>query len=226
MITEAIPAWVIHKHWSGDTSARVIFFTESFGLVSALYKGGRTPKKQALVQAFLPLWLIMNVHKDAYYVRQLDMMASPMPLTGRTLFAGLYVNELLYHALKPLDPHPSLYVAYTETLKELQLDSNRLSMERVLRRFEWVLLSSCGYHLSFTHDATMQNPILSDRTYRFIAGEGFVLSDEGISGAHILAIAEDRLDDVSVLLAAKRIMRCAIFHAVDGKEFKARALYG
>ena len=41
----------------------------------------------------------------------------------------------------------------------------------------------------------------------------------------MLAMSQDKLDDIIVLNAAKRIMRHAIDHALDGKEIKARALY-
>ncbi len=225
MITNALQAWVIHKSWSGDTSARVVFFTREHGLVHCLYKGGRTPKKQALLQSFTPLWLAMDVRGDAHFVRQLEVAASPMFFVGQILFAALYVNELLYHALKPHDPHAELHEAYTFTLHALMSASDRFAIETILRRFEWTLLTSCGYHMSLSHDARSAKPIVANGFYRFIAGEGFVLADEGISGAYVIALSQDKLDDVAVLSAAKRIMRCAIDHALDGKEIKARALY-
>ena len=225
MITDALQAWVIHKSWSGDTSARVVFFTAEHGLVHCLYKGGRTPKKQAALQAFTPLWLIMDVRTNAYFVRQLEIAAPGMPYSGQPLFAGLYVNELLYHALKPHDPHPALHGAYTHTLQSLLLAEDRFAIERVLRRFEWTLLTSCGYHMSLTQDPRSGEAIVAHRFYHFMPGEGFVLADEGICGAHIMAIAADNLDDTAVLNVAKRIMRRAIDYALDGKEIRSRGLY-
>lgn len=225
MITNAIHAWVIHKSWSGDTSARVVFFTREHGVLSCFYKGGRTPKKQSLLQSFAPLWLTMDVRGDAYFVRQLEMASSPLHYPGQTLFAGLYVNELLYHALKPHDPDATLHTAYTFALQALMHASDRFAIEAVLRRFEWALLNACGYHMSLSHDARSAQPIVDDRFYHFIAGEGFILAPEGINGAHIIAFAQDKLDDVEVLGVAKRIMRRAIDHALDGKEIKTRSLY-
>jgi DNA repair protein RecO (recombination protein O) len=225
MITNAVHAWVIHKSWSGDTSARVIFFTQEHGLLSCFYKGGRSPKKQALLQAFIPLWLVMDVRGDANFVRQLEVAAAPIHLPGQNLFAGLYINELLYHALKPHDPHATLHTAYTLALQALMMASNRFAIEMVLRRFEWELLSSCGYHMSLTHDARSTKPIMAHHFYRFIVGEGFVLAEEGVSGAHLIALSQNKLDDLAVLSMAKQIMRRAIDHALGGKEIKARALY-
>ena len=225
MITNALHAWIIHKSWSGDTSARVVFFTQEHGLMSCFYKGGRTPKKQALLQSFIPLWLTMDVRGSSYFVRQLEMAAPPLHFSRQTLFAGLYMNELLYHALKPHDPPAALYAAYSFALKALMIAPDRFAMEAVLRRFEWALLSSCGYSMSLLHDARSAEPIVADGYYRFLAGEGFVLARTGISGMHILALSQDKLDDVAVLNVAKQIMRRAIDHAIDGKEIKARALY-
>ena len=225
MITDALQAWVIHKYSSGDTSARVVFFTREHGLVKCLYKGGRTPKKQALLQAFIPLWLAMDVRGDFYYVRQLEIAATPIQLVGKNLFAGLYVNELLHYALQPQDPHATLHAAYAHALHSLMTASDRFAIEAVLRRFERVLLTSCGYHMSLTHDAHSATLIAASSHYRFIAGDGFVLADEGFCGAHIIALAEDKLNDVVVLNVAKKIMRRAIDHALGGKEIKARALF-
>lgn len=225
MIADTHQAWIIHKYWSGDTSARVIFFTQEHGLVNCLYKGGRTPKKQALLQPFLPLWLAMDVRGDFHFVRQLEMAAAPISLVGSSLFSGLYINELLFHALRSRDPHESLYFAYIDTLKALVNVADRFALEAVLRRFEWVLLASCGFQMSLTHDARTDMPIDMDRFYRYVAGEGFVLATEGIKGVHIAAMAADQLDDVAVLSVAKQVMRRAIDHALDGKDIKSRAFY-
>jgi DNA repair protein RecO (recombination protein O) len=225
MITDAIKAWVIHKSWSGDTSARVVFFTREYGLIACFYKGGRSPKKQALLQAFTPLWLTMDIRGHSYFVRQLEMAEFPLQLLGQNLFSGLYVNELLYHMLRPHDQHSLLYDAYIETLQTLMIANGRLTLEPLLRRFEWTVLTTCGYHMSLTHEADSTSPIVVDKYYRFVAGEGFYVDEEGIAGGDIIALAHDKLDDLTVLNTAKKIMRRAIDFVLDGKEIKARALY-
>ena len=225
MITDALRAWVVHKYWSGDTSARVIFFTEEHGLIHGLWKGGRTPKKQALLQAFIPLWLVMDARGDAHFVRHLEVADTPLYPSGQGLFACLYVNELLHHALRPNDAHVTLHKSYQKTLEALSTSTERYFIEVVLRRFEQTLLMSCGYQMRFTHEAHSTKPIIDALYYRFIPGEGFVCAETGILGAHVIAIGEDRLDDVAVLRDAKRIMRCAIDHALEGKDIRARALY-
>jgi len=225
MITDGLQGWVLHKRWSGDTSAQVTLFTREQGLINAQFKGGRTPKKQSLLQPFTPLWLSIDTRHDWHYIRQLDVISPSLVLTGDSLFSGLYVNELIYHGLYPLDPSPSLYDAYMQTLHALTQVVLRLDIEKILRRFEWQFLLSCGYVFSLTHEALIQRPVLHDCFYNFIAGEGFVLATQGISGQSIIALANDELDDLIVLKAAKWIMRRAIDHALNGKPIKARAFY-
>ncbi len=225
MISSGFDAWLLHKHWSGETSARVTFFTREHGVIVALCKGGRAPKKQSTLQPFTPLWLACDVRNDWHYVRQLDITAPSLILNRDALFAGLYINELLYHGIRQLDACPNLYDAYQQTLNALTILTDRLAIEVILRRFEWQFLNSLGYQMSLTHDALTADPIDASKQYTFIAGEGVSLAPKGISGAYILAIAEDNLGDVNVLKAAKWIMRRAIDHALDGKRIMARELY-
>lgn len=225
MITDALKAWVLHKYWSGDTSARVIFFTLEYGVVNCLYKGGRTPKKQAMLQAFTPLWLTMDMRGEACFVRQLEIAAPTVAFTGDKLFAALYMNELLYYALKPFDSVTIMHEIYPQALEALQKAPDRYAMEAVLRRFEWTLVRACGYSMSFTEDASSAQAIVAQRYYHFVLGKGFIAAEEGIQGAHILALSEDRLDDPQVLKLAKRIMRMVVDDLIDGREIKSRALY-
>lgn len=224
--TRAIEAWVLHKQWTGDTSARVSFITREAGLIQCFYKGGRTPKKQALLQAFTHLWISVSERYDRYYAQTIDSMSPTLQFpVSNSLFAGLYVNEILYYALKPNYPDTELFDAYLFTLNGLAATKDKLILESLLRRFEWTLLKSCGYSFSFTHEARTTDLIVADLYYQFVAGEGFVLARSGIIGAHILALAQDDLSDSTYLKSAKIIMRQAIDHLLGGKEIKARALY-
>lgn len=225
MTTEALEAWVLHKRPSGDTSVRVTFFTREKGILNCLYKGGRTPKKQAILQPFLPLWLAIDVRRDWHHVRQIETVAKPCELKGNSLFAGLYVNELLYYALSPLESQTELFDVYLHTMQGLSAITDRLAIEVLLRRFEYSLLLACGYSVSFTNEAYTVEPIEADQSYKFIAGAGFVATEIGIAGMDILALAEGRLDEVKVLRTAKFIMRQAIDHLLGGRELKARSLY-
>lgn len=225
MNNKTIQAWIIHKKWSGETSARITFFTRELGLIHCRYKGARTPKKQALLQAFTPLWVCVNERHEHYYVQSLESNLPSLSLEGSALFSGLYLNELLYYALSPTYPLSTLYDAYHWTLIQLANTNDRLMIEALLRRFEWTLLTSFGYSFSLTHEAYASEMITTDQSYRFIACEGFVPHENGIPGEHILAIAQDNLEDVSYLKSAKFIMRQAIDHLLGGRDIQSRSLF-
>ena len=226
MIIDALNAWVLYRRWSGDTSAQVTFFTREQGIIQGLYKGGRTPKKQASLQAFIPLWLVINTRNDWHYVRQLEAQACPLPLAGKNLFAAIYLNELLYHALHPSDPHPELYDAYVQALNDLTLSIDRITTEKILRCFEMDWLTTCGYQILFSHESNGM-PILKHNKYRYVPGEGFFVNgDKGILGSHLLTLAEGDLREEEILKTAKYIMRLAVHYALEGKPIKARELYG
>lgn len=225
MTTKSLEAWVIHKQWSGDTSARVLFFTQELGLVQCLCRGGRTPKKQALLQAFTPIWLAMTERYGLYYAQTLEPLAPSLPLQGHALFSALYLNELLYHALKPLDAQVQLFEGYLYTLNQLTDTKERQAIEVLLRRFEWTLLQACGCHFSLQQEARTQQDIKPDFYYQLVAQEGLVRTEHGVSGKYILALAEDNFSEVETLQAAKLIMRKAIDYLLGGRQIKARSLY-
>jgi len=219
-------AWVLHKKWSGDTSAQVTFLTRDKGVVRALCKGGRTQKKQALLQAFTPLWIMLNERSEWYYVQQIELLSPSLLLEEQYLFAGLYVNELLYHGLECLDAQPALYDAYETTLLALCEAEDKAQLEMILRRFERIVLLSMGYGVLLTHEVNTGLPVDPVLQYAYIAGEGVVqVNERGILGRHVLAFAGDNLIEPDVLKAAKHIMRLAIDHALNGKEIKARRLF-
>jgi DNA repair protein RecO (recombination protein O) len=225
MTTKAHEAWVLHKTPSGDSSLRLTFFSREQGLINCLCKGGRTPKKQALLQPFQPLWLDIDIRKDWYFSRHIEALPGALQLKGNSLFAGLYINELLYYVLKPMDPQPELFTAYLQIMQGLSAINERLAIEILLRRFEWTLLDVCGYSMSFTKTANPQTAISPENYYQFIAGEGFIRADVGIAGADILALGEGRLETLALLKSAKFIMRLAIDHLLGGRVLKSRSLY-
>lgn len=225
MTAKTIEAWLLHKQWAGETSVRLTLLTRDLGLMQAVYKGARSLKKHAVLQPFTSLWVSLDARYDRYFIRSIEASCSTFFLTGNALFSGLYMNELLYYALNPLYQDVALYTAYQMALTQLSQSGDRLSIESVLRRFEWVLLRSCGYLFSFTKEAGTGLPVQAEKNYYFVAGEGFFPDSQGVSGAILLALAQDDLEKERHLRVAKKIMRQAIDHLLGGKEIKSRSLF-
>jgi DNA repair protein RecO (recombination protein O) len=94
-----------------------------------------------------------------------------------------------------------------------------------LRRFEKSLLSTTGYSLAFDLDSNITNTIQSNTYYQFVPKLGFKPAKTGLLGQHILAFANDELDDPDVLKTAKFIMRQAIADLLEGRPLKSRQLW-
>lgn len=256
MITDALCGFILSTQPQGDTSLRVTCFTREKGVIMALCQGGRTPKKQALLQPFVPLWLHLNASRSWTYVRQIEMYASPYVLSGPTLLAGLYVNELLTYLLRAQDAHEVLYDAYEQLLKALHLlaapnlsetlrdigakhliflatnsqndhqynpKDPKVVLEILLRRFEWLFITECGYAFSWSHEARTQQSIVKDKYYHFSLGEGFI-EGGAFSGEWLIAMQQARYSP-EVLKMAKNVMRQMIAYLLQGKTLRARELY-
>jgi DNA repair protein RecO (recombination protein O) len=193
-------AWLLHKIPSGDTSLTLHLFSREYGRFSCVYRGGRLPKKQAIVQPLIPLWLTIHSSRGWHYVRHVEAIANSVSLNKDALFSALYMNELIQYLLPINEPYPELYERYQYTLQGLSLVTERLALEALLRQFEWLLLRCCGYALT--------------------APPGVI-----IPPAHMQAIIQGEFVCVEVLKSAKRIMRQTINTVLEGKALQSRLFF-
>ena len=218
-----IKAYLLHSHNIGNTSLSITLFTQDSGIMRLLYKSGVLAKNRALLQYFQLLWVDYSERYSRFYLRSIEHVSLPHRIQDISLSSAWYVNELMYVTQYPGQSEPMLYDAYEIVLRDMSAVTDRISLERSLRRFERVLLKSLGHDIVLTHTIEDQQ-IQHDHQYTFIPGSGFTLADPGISGSYLLAFAADLLDDPKVLSAAKHIMRRSIDHALDGRVLKTRTL--
>lgn len=222
---KTIHAWILHKQATGDTSVRLYLFTREYGLIQCLFKGGRSSKKNVLLQLFTPLCLNVSIRYNRFYINSVETLAPTLPLTGNALFCALYANEILYYSLKQDVSEELLFDAYIYLLNQLILYKDNVQIEPCLRRFEWTLLQVCGYSFSLSCEAKTGQPIEKHKYYQFKVNEGLLETDQGFSGAHIIALAQDDFSDKAYLHTAKIIMRMAIEHLLEGRRIHSRALF-
>ena len=222
---KGLQAFLIHKAPTGDTSFRIRFFTHEHGVIDCHYRGGRTPKKNALLDPFAPLWIHINERHQWHYVNTVESAGLPYALKGKALFAALYINELIYHTAARHDPETPLFIAYNNTLCHLQHAIQTTDIEIGLRQFEKALLTTTGYSLSLEPSSQLAISINPSAHYQFIVGQGFREVNSGFTGEDILAFAHDEWNNPSVLKMAKTIMRLAIADLLGGQRLQSRELF-
>lgn len=223
--TKGLQAFLIHKKPTGETSLRTRFFTHEHGVIDCHYRGGRTPKKNLLLEPFAPLWIFINERHQWHYVNTVESAGLPYLLNGKALFAALYINELIYHTATRHDPETPLFIAYNNSLCHLQNATQATDIEIGLRQFEKALLTTTGYSLSLEPNSRFSDSIKPNACYQFIAGQGFTEAATGFTGQNILAFAHDQWDDPIVLKIAKTIMRIAIADLLGGIPLQSRELF-
>lgn len=225
MITEPLQAFLIHKLPKGDTSLRTYFFTREYGVIECTYRGGRHPKKLIHLQPFTKLWILIKEYRQWFYVNQLESTQETFQLQGNSLFAALYINELIFHTAAKQEQETVLFSAYQDTLMALQNAQQASELEICLRRFEKTLLTSIGYSLSLDPDSELVSSIQPRAYYQFRPQQGLQQANTGILGSHILDFAHNRFTDPETLKAAKKLMRQAIQILLDGRPLQSRLLF-
>ncbi|MBN9231872.1 MAG: DNA repair protein RecO [Legionella sp. 40-6] len=222
---KTLEAWLIHKQWSGDSSVRLTLFTREQGLIQGLFKGGRSPKKQAFLNLFTPLWVTLETRYQRIFIKNIEGVSPILPLQGHALFSAFYINEIVFYSLPQNQPEMNLYGRYVDTLHLLGNTREIKEIEPLLRLFEWHLLGVCGYHFSWTQEAITQEAIIAEQFYRFVPETGFIAAHSGFSGHSILAFAQNDWGNLAALKTAKNVFRLAIDHLLEGRTIKARSLY-
>jgi DNA repair protein RecO (recombination protein O) len=220
-----LEAFVLHRRVVGETSMQVTFLTREKGLIRARFRGGRRQSKQAVLEPFLPLWLLVDERSSFSYVREAQIRAEFQPMPAFAMISGLYLNELLYRLLHPEEEDGELFILYEKTIQLLVLAQSQRDIEISLREFEWSFLERLGYLVSFRDEANGRAPIVSEQYYQLHPTHGFVSASSGFLGRDILQIAEGLWEDKLVLKTAKSIMRCLIASALNGEPLCTRELY-
>ena len=222
------PAYVLHTHPYRETSLIVEVFSRDFGRVALLARGARRPRSalRGLLLAFQPLELAWAGKGEVQTLMKAEWQGGQPLLTGRALFCGYYLNELLIQLLPREDAHERLFAVYAQTLHRFANDLQ----EADLRCFERAFLQELGYGLSLQQDVTGL-PIDAAGHYAYEIERGPVrLTRAGdsalsVSGKTLLDLADDDFSDTRSLLEAKQLMRALVTHYTGGKALITRRIF-
>ncbi len=223
-------AFVIHSRSYTDSRMLLDLLTQHFGLVRVVY---RPPRKKNLAlkpQAFTPFFACFTGKTELKTLRQLEASGNLLLHSGRRLYCGLYVNELILRIISTDDPHPALFLAYFQCISKLASSADGME-DLVLRTFELTLLSELGYGVNFDEDL-QGAPIICDQDYEFIPAQGFkLLSHESRSevlrctGAEIMAMQQGDFSSVNCRRAAKALCRSALKPLLGPKPLQSVELF-
>ncbi|MFM8333172.1 MAG: DNA repair protein RecO [Candidatus Methylumidiphilus sp.] len=219
-------AFVLHRGLFRETSLLLDVFACDHGIVRLLAKGALRGKggKSGVLQPFNPLGLAWTARGEPAVLTAAEALGRCHALVGKTLFCGLYLNELLLRLLPSHDPYPDLFAFYGQSLARLESGER---LDEALRFFELALLEELGYGLLLDCDAG-GGDIRPERHYDYRIEQGPVEAAPGpyaIPGAALLGLRDGELQGASEINAAKRLMRRVILHHLGGKPLKSRELF-
>ena len=213
------PGYVLHSREYRDTSRILEVFTQRHGRLTLFARGARGPKSKlaSLLMPFRALLLSWSGRGDAAQLTSSEPHVENTPLPSRQVMSGFYLNELIMTLITRHDPQPALFDDYAEALRRLASDA---TPEPVLRIFEKRLLVHLGYGVEFA--------VQAGTYYRFHVGEGLSEVREDAPGAYsgrcLLALQAEDLRDGETLDAARRLLRQALDHCLEGRELRTRTV--
>lgn len=222
-------AFVLHGRPYSESSLLLDLFSENYGRIRVLAKGARGKRSslKGALQPFTPLLVRWGGRGEVKTLRGAEPISLALPLTGITLYCGLYVNELLSRVLEQETAFTELFFDYLYCLQELAAVSG--SPEPALRRFELAMLGHLGYGVDFLHCAGSGEEVSDEMTYTYREEKGFIASlvknNNTFTGRHMRALEERSFPDSDTLRAAKRFTRIALKPYIGGKPLKSQELF-
>jgi len=227
---ELEPAFVLHNRAYRESSLISEIFGRDSGRLGLVAKGARRPKSalRGMLQSFHPLLLSWSGSGELGLLTGAEPDGYVRPLTGKALFSGLYMNELLMRLMHRHDPHPELFQFYAGALEAL---AHGRRTDAVLRIFEKHMLESIGYGLVLDHDIDTGEPIHGDYAYRYQADRGPTSHERGnsdgvrVAGETLLSLARESLESERVLDEAKQLMRVVLRRYLGERPLATRSLF-
>lgn len=215
---------MLHRRPYRETSEIVDLFTADHGRVAAVARGSRRGRRRSPLEPFQPLHVSWTGRGEMVTLTGAEARGPVLQASGRRLLSMFYVNELILRLTERQDPHPEVFVAYEETVSDLDRAPDEAP---VLRRFERDLLEALGYGLLLDRDVDGREVTAeSVYAYRLEEGPRKVAAAEHfpivVSGETLLAIHSGRFEDRTQLREARLLLTAAVDHYLGGRPLKTR----
>jgi DNA repair protein RecO (recombination protein O) len=223
------PAYLLHHLPYRETGRILEVLTREHGRLTLFARGARGPKSKVgpVLQPFRPLLVSWSGRGEAPQLTGAEAAASASQaaLPPAQLMAGFYLNELVMTLTSRHDPHPPLFDAYHGTLEALK---GGAALAPTLRVFEKRLLGEIGYGLDLDAESLTGRRISAAGHYLYRPAQGLVAASPdapgALAGRSVLSLAAERFASGGELEDARRLLRLALDHCLEGRELRTRAV--
>ena len=230
--------YILHQRPYTDSKILVELLSQKFGRVSTVFRASKKARNAGTLANFRAMeakWSGKGQLKTLHSL-EASLNSTPCVLSGKALFCGFYLNELLTRALPESDESAfeeasMVFTLYEQTLKKIEKIQEIKEVEPALRRFELFLMATLGFGLDFTVDAH-GNAIDESKAYAFSMGEGFSLvsgvneiRESLFPGYVISALSKGDFSKLETLKFAKFLSRKMLPLAIGDRPLKSRELF-
>lgn len=171
MRQQPLTGYLLHQRPYQENRSLMTFFSQEFGLIHGVGKKN--------LPLFIPIQVFATGKNNLKTFSQSQAQTNTYQLTGKALYIGFYLNELLVKLLPMEENCETIWQHYQQILVNIQtLFDNNLANQAVLlkwylRQFENVVMNELGYAIDFANNYLNQ-PLQSDITYYYQWQQGFV----------------------------------------------------
>lgn len=224
MHAELWPAFILHSRPLGEDKLILQLLLPEQGRVSAVVRK-RQGKQRLALQPFQLFMLQLAGRTELKTVKSIDESAPAFLLSGKVLYSGIYLNELICRLWPDNLAAEQLFNLYQHSLQQLMLvQQGKAELEPCLREFEFALLTELGQPIDWLQDAD-GNPLNTALSYNWQHEQGFVVAANGFKAVHLLNIGNGHWQSADTRRCAKQLSRQILAPLLGSKPLASRALF-
>jgi DNA repair protein RecO (recombination protein O) len=224
MHAELWPGYILHSRQLGEDKLILQLLLPELGRLSAVVRK-RQGKQRLALQPFQLFSLQLTGRKELKTVKSIDEAAPAFMFSGKVLYSGMYLNELVCRLWPDNLAAEQLFALYQHSLQQLsQVQQGSIELEPCLREFEFALLTELGQPIDWQQDA-LGNAINSNSCYQWQSEQGFVPAERGYSGTQLLQIGLGQWHSAEAKHCAKQLSRQLLAPLLGTKPLASRALF-
>jgi DNA repair protein RecO (recombination protein O) len=224
MHAELWPGYILHSRQLGEDKLILQLLLPELGRLSAVVRK-RQGKQRLALQPFQLFSLQLTGRNELKTVKSIDEAAPAFMFSGKVLYSGMYLNELVCRLWPDNLAAEQLFALYQHSLQQLsQVQQGSAELEPCLREFEFALLTELGQPIDWQQDA-LGNAINSNSCYQWQSEQGFVPAERGYRGAQLLQIGLGQWHNAEAKRCAKQLSRQLLAPLLGTKPLASRALF-